>query len=460
MMLFNKNEFMKTIYLLTLIYFFNTVLVFAQTDSTSKIPFDGMDLTWINGQSRITSSILTLKDKQTGETIMTGIGYMDADYNYNFADPIDNTHTISSTIGRSNEFQINLASVGVDVAYKNMIGRILLQYGSMLNIVQDLDPSVNRGRNTSINNLKFIREGSAGYHFNKWYGINIEAGIFMSFMGLESYTVQDNWCFQRSTVCEFTPFYFQGARLQMYPSKKLKQEIWILNGWQSYNSSGRSPGLGSSTYWRPNESIQLVANFYYGHDTQNPDTLGNQSRRMRFHHDNSIVKRYYNRPLSKGISKMAFSINSHYGFENGVGSDSVTYKNHFMYGTSICNRVWFNKNKCAITLRGDVVSNGGQYLAFSPSPVTPNAYTDELAAHPNTPLNIAQGTFTFDIMPSEFTTFRFEYGFRASNLPYFAGHGGTTSPSGWTNGPTTKQPWKPDLAKTDSRFTLVMNFRF
>lgn len=444
-----------------LLLFFKAVITIAQNDSTAKIPFEGMDITWMNGQSRVKNSILTLKDKETGEAIITGTGYLDADFNYNLANPIDNTHTISSTIGRHNEFHINLASVGVDVAYKNMIGRILLQYGAMLNIVQDLDPSVNRGRNTGLTNLKFIREGAAGYHFNKWYGINLEAGIFMSYIGLESYMVQDNWCFQRSSVCEFTPFYFQGARLQIFPTKKIKQEFWLLNGWQSYNSFGKTPGMGSSTYWRPSENLQLVANFYYGHDTQNPDTLGNQSRRIRFHHDNSLVGRYFNKPKSKGVSQMAVSINSHYGFEKGrdIG-DTITSKNHFMYGTSICNRIWFYKNKIAFTLRGDVVANGGEYLAFSPSDVSPNDFTDEVALHPNIPLTIGQITTTIDIMPTDYTTFRIEYGHRQSNIPYFAGHFGTTSPSGWVNGPTTSIPWRPDLKKTDNRITLVMNYRF
>ncbi|PBQ30609.1 hypothetical protein CNR22_02075 [Sphingobacteriaceae bacterium] len=452
-------KFFKTLFFLTAL----STTINAQQDSIvpGKVPFDGMDLTWINGQSRISNPILVLRDKKTGEAIITGSGYLDADYNYSFANPIDNTNTISSTIGRHNEFHINLASVGVDVAYKNMIGRILLQYGAMQHIVQELDESVNRGRNTGTGNLKFIREGAAGYHFNKWYGINLEAGIFMSYMGLESYMVQDNWCFQRSLVCEFTPFYFQGARLQMFPSKKVKQEIWLLNGWQSYNSFGNAPGVGSSTYWRPSESLQLVANFYYGHDTKSPDTLGHQSKRVRFHHDNSIVLRYYKRPGSKGISQMAVSLNSHYGFEDGRDKgDSITPRDHFMYGTSLSNRIWFYKNKCAVTLRADVVSNGGEYLAFSPSPVAPNAYTDELAKNPSKPLNIAQGTVTFDYMPTEFTTFRLEFGYRQANMPYFAGHGGTTSPSGWTNGPSTVLPWRPDLQKSDSRITAVINFRF
>ncbi len=434
----------------------------AQSDTTAtKIPFEGMNLSWINGQSRVVNNPLVLTDKKTGETILTGTLYMDAYYNYNLANPIDNTQTISATIGRHNETSINLASVGVETTYKNAIGRLWVQSGSMLHIVQELDGSVNRGRNTGTGNLKFIREAAAGYHINKWHGINIEAGIFMSYIGLESYLLQDNWSYQRSMVCEFTPFYFQGARIQAFPSKKFKTELWVLNGWQTYNSLSKGPGLGNSNYYRPSENVQLVANFYLGRDTQNPDTLGNQSNRIRFHHDNSIVARYFKNPESKGISQAAFSINTHYGFQNGLDkTDNITNKQHFIYGTSIANRIWFNKNKLGVTLRGDYVANGGTYLAFSPSPVMPNSYTDQFATNPNKALEIYQGTLTFDIMPTEYTTFRLEYCYRSANVPYFAGPGGTTSPSGFVNGPTTVNAYRPDLRTTENRITAVVNFRF
>ncbi|MES2689030.1 MAG: outer membrane beta-barrel protein [Bacteroidota bacterium] len=436
-----------------------TEITYGTASGDVKVPFEGMNLTWINGQSRIKESPLVLTDKN-GETILTGTAYMDAYYNYNFANPNDNTQTISSAIGRHNETSINLASFGIESYYKNCIGRLWLQYGSMQHIVQELDASVNRGRNTGTGNLKFIREAAAGYHFNKWHGINIEAGIFMSYIGLESYMLQDNWSYQRSMVCDFTPFYFQGARVQMFPSKKLKQEIWVLNGWQTYNSYSKSPGLGSSTYWRPNENIQLVANFYLGRDTQNPDTAGNQSNRIRFHHDNSVVARYFTKPESKGISQAAFSLNTHYGFQKGTDKgDNITAKEHFMIGTSLANRIWFNKNKFALTLRGDVVSNGGNYLAFSPSPVTPNDYTDAFASNANKPIQIFQGTVTFDIMPNDYVTFRFEYGHRNSNIPYFTGPAGTTSPSGWVNGPATVNAWRPDLGRSEDRVTVAVNFR-
>jgi hypothetical protein len=431
-----------------LLLLLTTSSVSAQTDSVAaKIPFEGMDLTWVNGQNRQRNFPLTFADKKTGETILSGVAYFDGYFNYNFARPLDNTQTISSTIGRANEFTLNLVSLGLETNYKNIIGRVWLQTGQMLSIIQDLDQTVNRGRNTSINNLKYIREAAAGYHFNKWYGLNVEMGIFMSFIGLESYMLQENWSYQRSMVCEFTPFYFSGARVQAFPAKNFKTELWLMNGWQTYNSYNTGISIGNSNYYRPTENVQLVANFYYGKDTRN-------SSRLRFHHDNSVVARYYKNKTSNGISQAAFSLNTHYGFQSG---DGVTASQQFMTGFSLANRLWFRRNKLAFTLRADAVKNPGLYLAATPSPVTPNGFTDAIASDPNQQLNIFQATATFDIMPSDFVTFRFEYGFRQSNVPYFAGPGGTTSPDGWINTPSAG--WRPDLQKTENRAIVAVNFR-
>jgi len=424
----------------------SSIICLAQTDSVSvKIPFNGMDIGWINGQNRQTHFPLVLKDANN-ETILTGVAYLDSYINYDFNNPIDNTHTISSTIGRSNEFTMNLASIGIESNYKNIIGRLWLQYGQMGAIIQDLDGTTQRGRNTSINSLKNIREAAAGYHFNKWYGINVEMGIFMSYIGLESYVTQENWTYQRSMVCDFTPFYFSGARVQVYPSAKFKTELWLLNGWQSYNSWNKGIGVGNSNYYRPNENLQLVANFYFGNDSRQATN--------RFHHDNSVVARYFRNKESKGLSQAALSLNSHYGFQSGAG---VRASDQYMTGAALSNRLWFNKNKLALTLRGDFVKNPGLYLAFSPSAVAPNDFTDAIAADPKQDLTIYQATATFDIMPNDFVTFRLEYRYRNSNKPYFAGRGGTTSPDGWIT--TLTDNWRPDLVSDESGVTLAVNFR-
>lgn len=415
----------------------------AQSEDTDRTPFGGMDLTWINGQNRQRDFPLVLKDKG-GEAILTGVVIADGYYNYDFRNPADNTHTISSTIGRSNEFTLNFASIGAETNYKNIIGRLWLQYGQMASIIQDLDATVGHGRNTSVSNLRNIREAAAGYHFDVLHGINVEMGIFMSYIGLESYVTQENWSYQRSMVCDFTPFYFSGARVQLFPSRRFKTELWLLNGWQSYNNWTRQPGIGNSNYYRPDETLQLAANFYYGKD--------NRDGTARFHHDNSVVKRYFQDKESNGVSKAAVSLNTHYGFQDGTG---VRPSVNFMTGASLSNRLWFRKDRLALTTRVDFVRNPGLYLVFTPSPVTPNDYTDAIATDPD--LTIWQGTLTFDVMPNDFMTFRIEYRYRESDKPYFAGKGGTTSPDGWID--TSPGTWRPDLAKTESGITFAVNFR-
>lgn len=441
----------------------------------AKIPFDGLDLSWVNGQNRQQNFPLQFKD-QAGETVLTATTFLDGYYNYNFARPLDHTQTISAVTGRAQEFSLALASIGLESNYKNIIGRIWLQTGSMLNIIQETDASVLRGRNTgttigangvnlgtgiTANNLKYIREAAAGYHFDVAYGLNLELGIFMSYIGLESYVTQENWSYQRSLVCDFTPFYFQGARAQFYPSKKFKTELWLMNGWQTYHTYNNRPAIGNSNYYRPNENLQLVANFYYGNDSRpglDSAAVGRAAYPgvQRFHHDNSVVARYYHQdrkgPLH-GITQAAFSLNTHYGCQSGTDAsgNAVKAKDNYMVGSSLANRLWFAKNKLALTTRVGFVKNPGRYLSFNPSVV---GFTDPDASR----LTAKEVTGTFDIMPSDFVTFRVEYLHRSANVPYFAGPGGTTSPSGYADQPLPPA-YVPDLRDYENRLIFAVNFR-
>jgi len=418
---------------------------FAQTEMAPKAPFEGMNTTWINGQNRQTEFPLVLND-HNGQAIVTAMAYVDAYLNYDFNNPIDNTHIGSATIGRHKEFTLNLATIGIESYYKNTIGRIWLQTGSMTNLIQETDATTLRGRNTGTSNLKMIREAAAGYHFDLLNGLNAEMGIFSSFIGMDSYLTQENWSYQRSMIGDFVPAYFSGARLQLFPSWKFRTELWLVNGWQSYNSWNSAVGVGNANLWRPSENLQLTASLYLGKESR--------TSTYRFHHDNSIAYRYFSRNNAKGISQAALAVNTHYGFQNG---DGATPSSQHIFGIAASNRVWLMNSKVALTLRFDYLTNPGLYLAFTPSPVTPNAYTNALAASSDPKLDIRQLTTTLDFMPNSFTTLRLEYGYRSSNVPYFAGHGGTTSPDGWMGTPTSS--WTPSLIDTESRVTLAASFR-
>lgn len=74
----------------------------------------------------------------------------------------------------------------------------------------------------------------------------------------------------------------------------------------------------------------------------------------------------------------------------------------------------------------------------------------------NYSLKLWDPTSTFDVLPTDFGAFRFEFISRHSNVPYFAGRGGTTSPDGWQGTPGT---FVPDVARHENRLTFAINWR-
>jgi hypothetical protein len=415
---------------------YSTVPVSSEAKPAKAAPFAFGDFTWMNGQSR-----------QHSQPLTTPIGtlslYFDSYYGYSLNHPKDDTIVGSSTLGRDGEFALNLAMVALDTQYKSVLGKLSFQVGNSLSVIQDLDGTANKGRNLSLANIKYVSESYAGYHFDAMNGINVEAGIFYSYIGLESYLMAENWNYNRSLVCDFTPFYFEGARVQFFPTDKIKIEPWVMNGFQTYGKWNKNVSVGLSNYYRPQEWLAFVANFYYGTDQK--DNPG----RKRFHHDHSVILRYYNRPTSTRISKMAFSLNNHYGFETG-GINPFPGRSAYVAGSSLANRIWFRHDKLAWTIRGEGITNPSRFLAPVPTangfPTGPDNYS----------LKIWGLTSTFDLMPTDFVDFRAEFMSRHSNVPFFAGPGGTTSPDGFQGTPGS---FTPDVAKHEHRLTFAINFR-
>ena len=136
----------------------------------------------------------------------------------------------------------------------------------------------------------------------------------MSYIGLFSFYNFDNWAYQPSYVSSNTPWFFNGVRVQIFPSEKLKIEPWLVNGWQSYGKFNSRPGIGVQILYRPTKWLSVHMNQYaLGADTPlNPG-------RIRYHSDNSVQVKYYDRPQSP-ISKMAFSFTGMSVASMGVAS--------------------------------------------------------------------------------------------------------------------------------------------
>jgi hypothetical protein len=432
----------------------------AQT-TTKGEPFPG-DWTWLNSNGHQTDSPMATK-------YFTPEFRADANYTIDYNHPVDDTLGGSTETFRSDEWQLEQISIGGDIHINNVRGRILTMDGLFATTTVRNDGSPNRGQWDLGDAYKYVSEAWGGYHWDVSHGLNVDAGIFVSYIGLFSYYNFDNWTYQPSFVSSNTPWFFNGLRIQYFPTSKLKIEPWIINGWQSYARYGSKPGLGGQILWRPKPYLDFVWN-NYGLGEDDSTNLG----RSRIHADYSAQVKVYDQP-TKVLDKIAFTVTGDAGCEYGGGPvsfatpDGALNKNGLspekgttdsynggvnchgnskngrpkqdFVGWMMYNRYWFHKDLYAVTLGGGQMNNPGRYLTLLPpingaTAITGTPYYTESAGDR---AQMHDGTITFDYMPSQFITFRLEEGYRYSDTPYWTGHGGITPPGGNNGNPAHYQ---------------------
>ncbi len=398
----------------------------APAPSKEKIaPFSDWDWTWLNGNPRN-------KDVAFDSKFFTPEIRADINYTYDFNKPIDDSMGGSSEIFRSNEIQLEQLGVGGDFHYENVRARFMTQFGEYSTATVRNDPSYAKGQWDLADAYRYLSEAYGGYHINTLYGINVDAGIFMSYIGLFSYYNADNWAYQPSYVSSNTPWFFTGVRIQVFPTAHLKIEPWIINGWQSYASANSRKGVGGQIKWTPRSWVNIISNNYgLGHDDLYTPNRG------RLHTDNSIEIKYYDRP-ERTLDKMAFTFTGDLGceFGNGVSchGDTAGGPKQSFVGYMLYDRTWLKKDLFALTVGGGQINNPGRYLVLLPpingeSAASAAINSPYFTENPGNPFKAGDSSITFDYMPKEWVTFRYEYDYRHANVAYWSGHGGITPPA-------------------------------
>jgi len=391
-------------------------------------PFAYGDFTWLNGTPRNKDTVLDTK-------YFTPEVRFDTHFMEDFNQPIDHTIVGATESFRSGEVQLEQISVGGDFHWQNVRGRVLYMGGLFATTTPRNDASAGVGQWDLRDAYRYVSEAWGGYHFNVNHGLNVDAGIFVSYIGLFSYYNFDNWTYQPSYVSSNTPWFFNGLRIQWFPTNKLKIEPWIINGWQSYAKYNGHMGLGGQLLWEPKEWFKLVANQYgFGQDN-----LG-LPKTERIHTDDSILIRYYSKPESLGVSKMAFSLTADAGCQYGGGLQctGAPSKNKSTFiGWMAYDRMWFHKDLFGLTLGGGEMSNWGRYLTLLPPIDGADAVsgTPYFTENPGQRAHMWDSTVTLQYMPRQYITWWAEVGYRHSDVPYFAGRGGVTPPGGNNGAP-------------------------
>lgn len=470
---------------------------------------------WMNGTSREKSPIFDTK-------FFTPEIRFDMNYLQSTNNPKDHTIVGSTEEFRSGEFQIEQVSFGGDFHWNSVHARFLSMMGDFATTTPRNDASSGVGQWNLQGSYQYFSEANAGYHFDVDHGLNVDMGIFVSYIGLFSYYNYDNWTYQPSFVSSNTPWFFNGLRIQWWPTQDLKIEPWIINGWQSYGKYNSHPGLGGQILWIPNEDFKLVLNsYFYGQDNQ-PTTApapGNGSidpscpgitsdpkcggpgatslpfdgqqidytKVQRFHEDDSVLWKYYEGQGHLGITRMAMSVTWDFGCEYGGGVHCHSGDNQANFiGIMAYNRFWFT-NVYALTIGGGSMRNTGRYLTLVPpiNGATAQTGTPYFTENPGQKIQQSDAQVNFQFMPDDWITWWTEITYRYSNVPYWSGAGGVTPPNGNTgtfsnNGVPTSPAcnngtsastvndgcaaeggiWYPDLRKSETVWGFGVMVRF
>jgi hypothetical protein len=436
----------------------------------TSTPFANVgDIGWLNGTPREKAPIFDTK-------FFTPEIRLDVNYLQSLNRPIDHSIDGSTEEFRSSEFQIEQVSFGGDFHWNNVKARFLSMYGMFATTTPRNDASGEIGQWQLQEAYKYFSEANAGYHFDVNHGLNVDAGVFVSYIGLFSYYNFDNWTYQPSFVSSNTPWFFNGLRVQWFPTQDLKIEPWLINGWQSYAKFNRHPGFGGQILWIPSNNVKLVFNSYsVGQDnlpcqansSNGPGTtdvncqpqnggnpsgaagsyLGagppvNYANVTRVHEDDSLLVKYYDAKGQggNGVSKMAFSLTWDFGCEYGGGVHCThgPNKEEFL-GVMLYDRTWFHSDLYAVTIGGGFMNNPGRYLALTPpiNGATAASGSPYFTQQPGQKLYQWDSQINFQYMPSDWITWWTEATFRHSSVPYWSGAGGITPPGGNNGSPAS-----------------------
>jgi hypothetical protein len=203
--------------------------------------------------------------------------------------------------------------------------------------------------------------------------------------------------------------------------------------------------------------------------------------------------KYYDRP-DVTLDKMAFTVTGDMGCEYGSGvschGNTAGGPKQSFLGYMVYNRFWFHRDLFGLTVGGGQINNPGRYLVLLPpingeSAITAATNSPYFTENPGDPFKAWDSSVTFDYMPKQYITFRWEYDYRHASVPYWSGPGGITPPggnngspqfftcsSGVTSGQTSlglaetacggglSSVWFPDLRRNESFIDMSILIKF
>ncbi len=194
---------------------------------------------------------------QADEAALTNVSseiFVDTYYAHDFANLPARKRSYTTQALYDDEPALNLGFLDLEWSSDEWRGRLAAQDGSSVEANYAGEPE---------ECWQYVQEAYAGYRVSDrlW----LDAGIYFSHIGPESWISRDNWTYTRSLMSEYSPYYQLGMKASYQWSETLSTQLHLLNGWQNI-SDDRNPALGMQVSYILNPRYTLTYNNFIGYE--------------------------------------------------------------------------------------------------------------------------------------------------------------------------------------------------
>ncbi len=273
--------------------------------------------------------------------------FVDAAYAFDVNRPATRDRAFTTQPARHNEFNVNLAFVEATVARRRVRGRLALQAGTSVQANYAAEPRQGAVSGDALSRM--LQEAYAGYQLTPtlW----IDAGVFYSHIGMESWVSRDNPTYTRSLVADFSPYYSTGVRATWQVSSAVTARVDVVNGWQNISENNEDKSLGLRVDVAANATTTVS---WYGYAGNEPGA------QRRLFNGVGVRSRLSDR------AEVLAQVDA--GRQHGRDSVTAAARSSGWYGATLVSRYWVRPS-LAVVARAERFADGDQIVVRTGGPL-------------------------------------------------------------------------------------------
>jgi hypothetical protein len=193
-------------------------------------------------------------------------------WDFNRPGPGNFDRAFTTQPARHDEFNVNLAFVDAKLSGPRVRGRFALQAGTAVQSNYAGEPRTGSVSGPEL--ARHVQEAVVGVQVAR--ALWIDAGIYLSHIGQESWVSRDNPTYSRSLIADYSPYYETGVKATWTASPRLTAQLHVLNGWQNISETNQDKAVGMRLDYAVSPHLSIGYDNFIGNEA--PDTAPSRLR--------------------------------------------------------------------------------------------------------------------------------------------------------------------------------------